>query len=267
MIAVAAPARTVVEVFRAEPAIPRAIESLDAFVRSAPTSVNLVETSHYVGDAEWLIVWGPGETVRAAAIRRQVASGRHAIAIDLAYWSRNRKVRISIDGPHPQEWVMRRALPSTRFESDRPPLANVWNPDGPIIIAGVGCKARKQYGAPIVEAWENAMADTCRRLFPKRQIIRRPKKPVTVPIEQALQGASLLITWHSNAAIDAIRMGVPVVCRDGAASAVCPQKPTQDQRPMSDEWRMRFLSQLAWFQWDLPREGVACWTFLQEMLA
>jgi hypothetical protein len=267
VIAVAAPARTVVEVFRAEPAIPRAIESLDAFVRSAPASVNLVETTNYIGDAEWLIVWGPGEAVRAAAIRRQVASGGHAIAIDLAYWSRNRKVRISIDGPHPQKWVMRRTLPETRLTADQPPISNVWNERGPIIIAGVGCKARKQYGAQTVEAWENKMAAECRRLFPKRLVVRRPKKPITSPIEQALRGASLLITWHSNVAVDAIRMGVPVVCKDGAAAAICPSTVSPDQRPMSDEWRMRFLSNLAWFQWDLPHEGEACWAFLQEILA
>ena len=41
-------------------------------------------------------------------------------------------------------------------------------------------------------------------------------------IDQALTGCSLVVTWHSNVAVDAIRMGIPVVCRDGAAAAVCP---------------------------------------------
>lgn len=266
MNAVAAPVCTVVEVLTAAPAIPRALESLQALSRAVPDSLQLRQTTTYAGGSDWLLLWGPGEPVRAAAIQRHVADGGHAIAIDLAYWSRTQKVRISIDGPHPQAWVMRRAWPVARLVADQPPIANRWKPDGPIIIAGIGCKAQRQYGRQ-VSAWEDAMALHCRRQFPIRLIVRRPKKPVTVPIEQALSGASLLITWHSNAAVDAIRMGIPVVCRDGAAAAVCPSEVPADPRPLPEDLRYQFLANLAWFQWDLTREAAACWAFLQETLS
>ncbi len=261
--------QTSVEMFKAAPMISRAAESLQALARSVPSGLQLRQTTTYAGGSDWLLVWGPGEPIRAAAIRRQVDGGKHAIAIDCSYWSRNRKIRLTIDAPHPQALVMQRPLPASRFASDRPEIINAWKSDGPIIIAGIGCKARKQYGAETVSDWEDAMARSCRERFPGREIIRRPKKPDTVPIERALVGASLLITWHSNVAVDAIRMGIPVICKDGAAAAVCPSElPVSGELvPLSTALRDQFLANLAWFQWDLKTESAACWAFLRETLA
>lgn len=259
---------TSVEILTAEPAIPRAIASLQALTHYAPPQYRVSQTRIYEGRCDWLLVWGPGEPVRAAAIKRQVATGRHAIAIDLAYWSRHRKVRISIDGPHPQAWVMRRDLPTFRLERDRPEMAEVWREHGPVIVAGIGKKAQKQYnGDGRVDAWESQMAAECAARWPERQVIRRPKKPVTIALERVLKGASLLVTWHSNAAIDAIRYGIPAVCKDGAAAAVCPSEVPDRPDPLPATVRDRFLANLAWFQWDLSGEAKDCWAFLGETLS
>jgi hypothetical protein len=235
-------------------------------------------TLQYRGIAPWLVLWGPGAPERAEVMRAHVANGGRVIALDLAYWNRDRKVRVAIDAAHPWPLVMRRDRPTDRFAANPAPIADRWNPDGPIILAGLGDKARVQYGAGLIDAWEARMMQACRDRWPGRAIRYRRKRtgahvptgatlaPDT-PIDQVLAGASLVITWHSNVAVDAIRLGIPVICRDGAAAAVCPSElGPDDPRPLEPALRDRFLANLAWFQWA-PEEGAACWAFLKEILA
>lgn len=270
--------KTAVELVHFQPENRRGREMMRALMAAAPgAGVDVIETTAYRGESPWLMVWGPGAPARRDAIRAHVGNGGRAICFDLSYWQRNEKVRVSFDAPHPQHFVMRKALPVDRFVNDGVVLTNEWNPDGPVVIAGLGDKARVQYGAGIVDAWEADMMRACAARWLKRIIYRPKKADSNVPIwathvsrapsiDEALHGASLLITWHSNAAVDAIRMGVPVVCRDGAAAAVCQSTVESDHRPMPDEWRRKFLGNLAWFQWR-PDEALALWRFATEMLS
>jgi hypothetical protein len=272
-VAVSAPA--VVELLHVQPETPRTAEVLGALAEAAgAVGLTVHPTREYRGHADWLLVWGPGEPSRAKAMRRQVAAGGRAIALDLAYWHRDRKFRVSVDAPHPQSWVMAREWPATRFQQEPTPVvANRWNPKGPVMVAGIGRKASIQYGQAVLD-WEAAMIRACApravRYRPKQAGAPMPAGVKTVvaggSIDDVLAGASLLITWHSNVAVDAIRMGIPVVCRDGAAAAVCPSELTADPQPLPTATRDRFLANLAWFQWD-PSEAAACWRFLLELLA
>jgi hypothetical protein len=173
---------------------------------------------------------------------------------------------------------MRREWPAARFVGDRVPVAQVWKTTGPIIIAGIGRKARAQYEADVVSKWETAMLAECRKRWPARRVFYRKKQadapaPQDVPlmgmgpIDQALINASLVITWHSNVAVDAIRMGIPVVCKDGAAAAVCPSELPDEPTPLPVEIRDRFLANLAWFQWNPATESAQMWAWLQELLS
>lgn len=240
------------------------------------SDVTVRQTAAYRGGADVLMLWGPGAPNRWPAMQQQIAAGGHVLAWDLAYWDRDRKVRVSIDAAHPQRWVMRRDFPAARLESDRVTVQDRWNPAGPVILAGLGRKARIQYGETAVAAWEaEMMAAAAHR---GRQVLYRRKQadaPVPGgarlasdgPIDQVLAGASLLITWHSNVAVDAIRLGVPVICRDGAAAAVCPSTFQQDDpAPLAPAVSDRFLRNLAWFQWA-PTEAKACWAWVREVLA
>jgi hypothetical protein len=261
--------RTAVEVVRFTPELERLPALFTALCVSADEAGIHVElTDRYRGGSEWLLFWGPGAPARAAAMRDHVAAGGHAMALDLAYWSRARKFRVSIDAPHPQRWVMQREWPRSRLTDDCPPIRNTWDPTGPIIVAGIGRKAQVQYGAAAVDNWERLMIMDCRRRWPGRRVIRRPK-PTTggaAPIDAVLDRASLVVTWHSNVAVDAIRHGIPVICRDGAAAAVCPSAlGSEDPQPLTDALRDRFLTNLAWFQWA-PEEAVGFWVFLRELL-
>lgn len=254
------------EVLSFSPQSQRASATLAAFARSpAPRWLTArTATTTYRGGADWLLLWGPGATNRFEPMRQQLAAGGHVLALDLAYWQRDRKVRVSIDAAHPQAWVMRADRPADRWQADRMTVTDGWNPDGPVLLAGIGEKARVQYG-DAVDTWEARQIAECRV---RGLVVHvRPKRGATVPIERALAGASLVITWHSNVAVDAIRLGIPVVCRDGAAAAVCPAQLPNDPHPLPVEVRDQFLANLSWYQWDLAREADACWRFLQETLA
>ena len=272
---------TDVELVMFQPMLERTHSLFRSLVTHAATAnVRVSRSPTYQGRCDWLLLWGPGHPDRAAVMARHVSQGGHVVAWDLAYWHRDRKMRVSIDAAHPQAWVMRRDRPPARFLADRVPVEDRWKASGPVVIAGLGDKARVQYGATAVDAWESAMAQACRTRWPGRPIIYRKKRPTAAtpswassvsqaarPIEDALRGASLVVTWHSNVAVDAIRMGIPVICRDGAAAAVCHDTLGEaDPQPLDVTVRDRFLANLAWFQWA-PQEAPACWSFLRETLA
>lgn len=268
-----------VEVLHCQPEIDRAGLALRALATSAASAGHHTNrTTTYRGDAPWLVLWGPGAPARAAIMRQHIARGGHVLALDLSYWQRHAKVRVSIDAAHPSAWVLRRDWPTERLKTDGIAIRDQWNPDGPIIIAGIGRKARAQYG-DAVAAWERDMIAACRRRWPTRRLVYRVKqmdapRPPDVavdcglgPIDAALCGASLVITWHSNVAVDAIRQGIPVVCKDGAAAAVCPAELPDAPVPLPTSLRDRFLGNLAWFQYELPREARLFWTWAEAVLS
>lgn len=264
-----------IELLSFTPHSQRAVAMTAAIAKASAPDVRVACTTSYRGAADVLLFWGPGAPERAAVLEQHVASGRHAVAMDLAYWARDRKVRVSIDAAHPQAWVMRRDWPAARFTGDRVPVADRWNPTGPVIVAGIGRKARVQYG-DAVGAWEDQMIAAARSrgravLYRRKQIDAPVPSGVTLtgdrPIEQVLAGASLLVTWHSNVAVDAIRLGIPVICRDGAAAAVCASVLGDEMPvPVSADVRQRFLTNLAWFQWA-PHEASSMLTWIREVLA
>lgn len=266
-----------VEILRFAPCSPRSEWTLTALQNAAHAQgVSVVCTDTYQGESDLLILWGPGHPARFDPMRQQVARGGHVLALDLSYWQRDTKVRYSFDAPHPQQWVMRRDWPADRFVADGVPVANVWDPSGPVVIAGIGAKALVQYGS-VVPAWEASIAADCRARG-QRVVYRAKRNAYDAPpgverhdggvIEDALAGASLLVTWHSNAAVDAIRMGVPVMCRDGAAAAVCPSTfpAFGTPQPVAPAVRDRFLANLAWYQWA-PSEAKSAWKWITETLA
>jgi hypothetical protein len=264
-----------IELLTFQPQSPRALAAMRSLRSTAPRGS--VASTTYRGRSDVVVFWGPGAPERRTVMQRQVDRGGHALALDLSYWSRDRKFRVSIDAAHPQAWVMRRDWSATRFNADRVPVADRWNPDGPVIVAGIGRKARVQYGSA-VEDWERQMMTAAAARWPDRQVRYRRKQldaPIPAgatltndgPIEGVLDGASLLITWHSNVAVDAIRLGIPVVCRDGAAAAVCPSDLTAvDPSPLADLARLTFLQNLAWFQWA-PEESRKFWAWVPQVLA
>jgi hypothetical protein len=272
------PAILTAELLRFEPEAHRATQVCAALTAAAPAArVQLVTTRSYRGSADLLVVWGPGHPARFEPMRRHQQTGRHVICLDLSYWQRDTKFRVSIDAAHPQAWVLRRDWPSARWVADAVSTANLWNPSGPVIVAGLGRKARVQYGAAQIDHWEAQMIAAARAqgrdVRYRRKQIDAPIPPDVAlasdgPIESVLTGAGAVITWHSNVAVDAIRLGIPAVCVDGAASAVCPSMLTPHPGPLDEGLRRRFLQNLAWFQWGTtPTEARGMWRFVREVIS
>lgn len=269
---------TAVELVTFTPESRRAEGFFRAFeAAAAGAGIEVVRTASYRGHAPWLLLWGPGAPDRAAVMQRHVAAGGRALVLDLAYWDRERKARVSIDAAHPARHVMAVDHLGARFLADHVHISNDWDPRGPVLIAGLGDKARVQYGPDVVDAWETARMRDCIERWPTRPILYRKKKAASptpgwahvasgLPIEQVLKGKSLVITWHSNVAVDAIRMGIPVVCQDGAAAAVCTSVVPSSPEQLPLEVRARFLANLAWFQWA-PEEARQFWAWAQERLS
>lgn len=271
-----------VELLTFTPASNRGQWMFDALTKTAkPLGINVTATTEYHGDSDLLMLWGPGHPSRFDPIRDQMSNGGHTVAFDLAYWHRDRKVRCAIDHAHPQQWVMRKDWPASRFQQDAPPrVANRWNPEGPVIIAGIGIKAKVQYGAAMIANWEDAIAFECQRrgrkvLYRRKRGIGEAPEGIRLagdgPIETVLDGASLVATWHSNVAVDAIRLGIPVICQDGAARAVCARELPPSAEPLPTplplDVRDRFLYNLAWFQWGTTHdEARGLWGWLAELL-
>lgn len=228
-----------------------------------------------------LVTYGMGGDDRLPAARAHLAAGGRLIAWDAGYWHRKlsemqRCYRVSIDGFHPPQFVMKGAHPGAqRWKESGLQQVSGGNPAGPILLAGNAPKSIA-IGA---RGWTAAQAADIRAAFPGSQISYRPKpkKPAERDVEydllstcataQALDEASLVVCRHSNIAVDACLAGVPVVCEDGAAAAIYPCDLRRADEQPSAEVRTEFLHRLAWWQWS-PAECAAGdpWPFLLRML-
>jgi hypothetical protein len=226
-------------------------------------------TRNYEGWCPNLMTYGLGHIRRMKDNAAHVRNGGRLIGWDLGYWDRSELrcgMRVTIDHFHP--WRLIKPEDPARFDERGIELRDDYDPDGPIILCGLGRKQRAAMSIP-GQSWEHKTLARLRRQFPNRQIVFRPKRPEpTLPgcslsrgtIEEALRGASLLVCAHSNTAVDACLAGVPVICEDGAAYALY-----RDNLAPTRAQRLEFLRSLAHWQYR-PKEGEAAWGFLRQFM-
>lgn len=237
---------------------------LRAMAEAAPIPVSITE--RYAGNSEMLMLYGVGHPERLNWWR---AHKGHRVCWDLGYWDRRETMRVAVGHEHPRN--MPEALPD-RWSASGIALRNDSNPDGHIVLIGMGVKSRSMLGFQGQE-WERNAFKTIRRAHPGRRIIYKAKRPEewvgckssNAPIEQLLNGASLVVCRHSNVGIDACIAGVPVVCEDGAAADIYGSDITSPLAPSHDE-RLAFLQRLAWWQWK-NSEASQAWKFLLTVCA
>lgn len=95
--------------------------------------------------------------------------------------------------------------------------------------------------------------------------VRERDKEQEYPLEQDLAGAWALVTWGSNAAVEALLYGVPVFCTgDCAASVMGRADPIGIEYPYYPDNRYEWAATLAANQWTLDEiaSGMA-WEVLQ----
>lgn len=204
----------------------------------------------------FVVLYGLGGSDRIGFAQRD-----RLIAFDAGYWNRkglDRSYRVSVGGFHCPQLVMAGPRPGPeRWNAARLPIRRGGNPAGPILLVGNGPKSNAVGAA----GWTARKSVELRSAFPGRRVLYRPKpkRPLEAgvlhhglvlgAIEDVLQGVSLVVCRHSNVAVDACRMGVPVVCDDGAAAAICPRMLQDWERQPDEALRAEFLHRLAWWQW------------------
>jgi hypothetical protein len=262
-----------VEVLISKDLIERGRMMLQAMVRAGPAAgLHCIVRPVFTGTVRTVLTYGLGHPERRPKWMGHVAKGGRVIAFDLGYWGRKDadfSMRMTVDGDHPQRWIA--PEDPQRFAESGIRLRDDFGPHGPVVLCGMGWKAKRVFAGGSMD-WEEATLARIRAAYPGRRVIFKPKRDVDpvprgVPvfrgtIEEALRGASLLVCRHSNTAIDAYIAGVPVVCEDGAAAALYG---TDIERPVqpTPEARLAFLESLAHWQYRPSEAGVA-WAFLRR---
>lgn len=221
-----------------------------------------------------LVIYGLGGPDRMDIGMRHIAAGNTLVAFDLGYWDRklplsDRKYRVAVDGFHPRQVMQGAAPPAKRWAAANLDIAPDHEVKGPIMLVG---NAPKSVAAG-AGSWTAKKSRELRAQFPNARILYRPKpkRPhergvifdelSTAPIESELSRVSLVVCRHSNVAVDACRLGVPVVCDDGAAACIYPQRLQDYQNQPAFELRREFLHRLAYWQWS-ANEANQFWDWL-----
>lgn len=225
-------------------------------------------SNSYAGRSEWLVLFGVGAPVHHAARLRHIAAGGKVLIWDLGYFGRAKVggfVRCTLNDDHPQHLLDRAPDDASRWRRHGIALREDADPDGHIVLIGLGSKQRIYVG-PI--EWERRTYNDLVNRFPGRRIVYRPKKkddPVTLPCERngsspiadLLKGAALVVCRHSNVAVDAAIAGVPFEAQDGAAMWL-------KAREFTPANRLAFLQRLSWFQWH-PNEASKALDFIRSI--
>jgi hypothetical protein len=257
-----------IEVLRAYRLAPRTKIFMERLVNVLHhQNYKVVESTRYVGGQDYLILYGVGAPLHALARDRQIRNGGKAVLWDLGYTRLDEEVRylrFSVNHDHPQKLLDQVEVDGGRWNQLGVELKEGCDPEGPIILVGLGMKSRTY----LCGYWEQTTFSALKSRFPKRRIIYRPKRfddPMILPCErnsdkpiaELLQGASLVVCRHSNVAVDAVIAGVPFEAEDGAAMWL-------KGKPFTRENRLEFLHRLAWFQWRTEEVSMA-WDFAKGL--
>lgn len=218
------------------------------------------------GNARTLMIYGAGHPSRKLLSERHRAAGGQLVLWDLGY-CRNKFVgamRLSVNDWHPQNLLDRAPLDSSRWDRLHIALRSDFDPDGPVVLIGLGPKTRAIIPDP---DWEQTVYANLKARFPGRRIIFRPKPnrphptlPCEVseggPIESVLKGASLVVVRHSNVAVDAAIAGVPFEASDGVAKWL-------DGKPYTPQNRLEFLWRMSFFNWT-AEEARGAWQMIHR---
>ena len=227
-----------------------------------------------------------GPTIIEACLTRNV----NVLYYDKGYFNRgwdtdNPEVyyRFSANGFHPLHYFQKSPRPSDRWQKLGVELASRRERGRDIVFAGCSAKFANLNGFDLDEY----ASDIVRRIqsLTDRPIIYRPKKTLEPPrpipgtvyshkrgrIAEDLADAHALVTFSSNAAVDAVLSGVPAfVLGPGIAKPVSNTDLSKIEEPWfpTDKQRLQWCYDLAYCQWRVDEmEDGSLWTHLKELIA
>lgn len=248
--------------------------------------VRIVDQRRYKGpDADIAVFYGLFENL-SQVFRDYVQAGLKAVYIDLGYWSRKQPSfwegwhKIAVNSRHPTAYFQRERHARDRINA-MGIMPKAWreNPDGPILLAGMGDKAAEAEGFH-AEEWERSAIERLRKVT-NRRIVYRPKpswkearpiegtdySPSDQPLERVLRRSFAVVTHHSNVAVDALVEGIPAFCEAGVASPLAKADLSKIEDPAFPgiKERRQWLADVAYCQWSVPemRQGLP-WQHLKS---
>ncbi len=193
-------------------------------------------------------------------------AGGNYFYIDLGYWGRKHHDgdysgyhKVVLNARHPTEYFQR-FRKGDRLD-DTAPKIFPWKENGShIVLAGLSRKGAESLGFEPY-SWEKSTIEHIRG-FSSRPIIYRPKPswaearpiPGTIfsfgreTIHDVLENAHLLVTHYSNAAIDALCWGVPVIAEEGPAKVMSDRWENLESPRRADN-REQFLADVSYCHW------------------
>lgn len=212
-------------------------------------------------DGAPIVLWGQRWLVERV-LPQAIRSGREWWLIDNGYYLASRN---GLPGYH--RITYRGLAPVLLPGADRhrlPVTFPAWRKDGKhIVIALPGEFFGRAMGLHMPRWARSIHARVHART--RRPIIVRPKD-AGYPIERDLKGAWALVTHSSNAAIDAVRAGIPVFCEPSCAAAPVGNLSLDDLErpamPPREEWWASLMA-TQWTQ-DEMRAGIA-WRMMQQV--
>jgi hypothetical protein len=241
--------------------------------------VETVMLNHFDGQvhADIAIAYG---WVHQPVFEAYLRAGAHFAYWDLGYWGRRPKGS-PIDGYHRlavDDWdtarTMLRGCSHDRFARLELEVAEPRAPGETVLIAGMSEKAGGTHGYALNQ-WENRTRAEIEALGTGHPVVMRPKpnskNPPTSTIESDLAGARILVTHHSNAAVDALVAGVPCYAVKGVGTLASPAQldamAIEAPHFPDPEERFQLLADIAYAQWAPPemRTGDA-WQHIRDIV-
>lgn len=205
----------------------------------------------------------------ARIFKDYVSAGKKAVYIDLGYWQRHQDGRYSgyhklcVNSRHPTEYFQKHAHDDRRWKALGLQEELPWRRGEQIVIAGMSEKAARAEGFS-AQQWERQAVAELRK-YTQRPIVYRPKPnwpgatPIngtafgdkTLPLQVALKDCHALVTHHSNAALEALMLGVPVFSISGVATAMGRTDLSMIETPTYPETRRQWAQDIAYTQWTL----------------
>lgn len=225
-------------------------------------------------------------------LRTCLSKGARFIYFDKGYIHRGwgvknkRYIRFSVNGLHPLEYFQNVPRPPDRWNRLKVPMRPFRGTGSHVIFAGCTSKFANFHDFDPVD-YARAIVKTVKQ-WTGRPVLYRPKpgdrnSPVDNPvegttlsnhhrtIEEELQNAHALVTFSSNAAIDAILAGVPAfVLGPGIAKPISNTDLSRIEDPCfpPEKEQRQFFYDLAYCQWNGREiEKGLVWENLKEILS